>query len=145
MRKLLLPCLLAFALLFSGCYQAKVTTGRDAGGETMTMRKTGFINGLVMQGMPVDGASQCQNGVASVTTKLTVVDQFLAALTGGLYSPMTVQVTCASGGMSSLMPAPEIDFTLPEDATKAEVEETITAAAQESATTQQPVQVKVVD
>jgi hypothetical protein len=134
-----------FALTFSGCYQAQVTTGNEAGGETITMRKTGFINGLVMQGMPVDAASQCNGGVASVTTKLTFVDQILAGLTGGLYTPMTVQITCASGGMSGLMPAPDVDFTLPKDAPRAEVEETITAAAQQSADAQRPVRVKVTD
>ncbi len=146
MRKFVLPCLIAFALVLSGCYSAQVTTEKEPGGETIEMRKTGFVNGLVMQGMPVDGARMCPNGVASVSTELTFLDQFLGALTGGIYSPMTVTLNCASGemsgGMSKLVPAPDIDFKLPEETKQTEVEKTISAAAQKSATMDRPVQVK---
>ncbi len=142
MRKLALPCLIVFGLLFSGCYGAKVTTGLEEGSKTVTKRHTGFINGLVMQGMPVSGKNQCPNGVAAVKTELTFMDGIFANLTGGLYSPMTVSVTCAAGSMSSLS-APDIDFTVPDDAPDAEVEATLTTAAEQSADRNESVHVQL--
>ncbi|WP_263786233.1 hypothetical protein [Salinibacter grassmerensis] len=44
--------------------------------------------------------------------------------------------------MSKLVPAPDIDFKLPEETKQTEVEKTISAAAQKSATMDRPVQVK---
>jgi hypothetical protein len=147
MRKLILPCLLVFGLLFSGCYQAQVTTGNEPGGETITETRSGYLWGLSMQGFPIDGASKCPNGVASVSTKLTFVDLLIRSIgpVGLFYAPMHVTIECAGGGMSSVMPAPDVDYTLPGDATKAETKSTITAAAKQSAATQSPVQVKVND
>lgn len=142
MRKLALPCLIVFGLLFSGCYGTKVTTGLEKGSKTVTKRQTGFVNGLVMQNMPIDGTNRCPNGVAAVKTELTVLDQLLASFTGGIYSPITVSVTCAAGSMSSTMPAPDVDFTVPEDAPKVEVKETITAAAEQSAERNESVRVQ---
>lgn len=110
------------------------------------MRKIGFVNGLVMQDIPVDAARMCPNGVASVSTELTFLGQFLLALTSGIYSPMAATPNCASGGMSGgvsrLVPALDIDFKLPGDTKQTEVEETISAAAQKSAPMDRPVQLR---
>lgn len=146
MRKLVLPTLIVFGLLLAGCYQTRVTTDRQPSDQVIEEKwATGFVNGLVTPGAKIDAAQRCDNGVAIVETEVGFLNQVVSGLTGGIYSPMTVRVTCARGGsMSGLMEAPEnLDFQFPEDATEAQVRETISAAAKQSARIQKPVEVAV--
>lgn len=143
MRKLLLPTLLSFALLLTGCYQARVTTGEDPGRTIEKKFASGFINGLATPGANID-AAECENGVAVVETQLSVPNMLVGAVTFGIYTPMDVRITCAaSSSMSHLMKAPEL--SVPEGATTAEVRHTLNKAAQKSAEAQTPVQVKNLD
>lgn len=123
-----LPVLLAFGLLFSGCYQAKMTTGQPAS-STVVQKSfaASYLNGLVPA--TVDVSDECQNGVASVERKFTFLNGLVSAVTLGIYLPQNVTVTCAAGGgMSDAGPAPAADVTLSSDATPAEIEAALSDA-----------------
>lgn len=148
MQKLVLPTLIVFGLLLAGCYQTRITTDREPSNQVIEEKwATGFVNGLVMPGAKIDAAQRCDNGVAVVETKVGFLNQLVGGLTGGIYSPMTVRVTCAQGGsMSDLIEPPEnLDFQFPKDGTEAQVRETISAAAKQSAQVQKPVKVSITE
>ncbi len=131
------------ALLFalSSCYSAKVTTDKQPSSQTVEKQWAhGFINGLVMIGADVD-ASECDNGVAAVETKIGIVNMLAQWVTGGLYSPMTITVTCAAGGMSSADIAPDKKFNLSQDVSEEKAANTIQQAAEKSKTLEEPVYV----
>jgi hypothetical protein len=46
--------------------------------------------------------AQCPEGVAQVDTQLSFLNQLVSFLTWGIYTPMEIVVTCASGGMDDL-------------------------------------------
>jgi len=72
------------------------------------------------------------------------VNGLVAQLTGGLYVPQTVTVTCAaSGSMSSTAPTKH-NFVVPQNATDAELQKTLSDAATQSRLTQKPATVHVV-
>ena len=91
--------LAAFAL--TGCYHAVIETGRPAGSEVITQKwANSFIYGLVPPAM-VNTASRCPNGVAKVETQHSFLNGLVAAITWGIYTPIQIDVTCASGGTAS--------------------------------------------
>jgi len=132
MYRLAIVFLILGALTVSGCYHATVVTGEQPGTQTIEERwATSFINGLVPP-ETVDATQQCNNGVARVETRLPFLNQIVTGLTFGIYSPMSITVTCASGSMSGI--APEADLTLT-DATRAELERSLNEAAARTAAT----------
>ena len=134
---LLLVPIVAFAL--SGCYSVQVTTDKQPTGEVIEKKwATGFVAGLATPGAKIDAAQQCSNGVAMVETEVSFLNQLATFVTFNLYSPMSVTVTCASGGsMSTLMPPPDLEDQI-------EIEDgTLQAAALKSARTAEPVRVEI--
>jgi len=102
MRRLARAALVAPALALSACYHAVVETGRPAGTTVVTRRfQPGFIYGLVPP-PPLNVATECAGGVARVETVHTFVEGLVAAITFGIFTPMSYIVTCASGGASAL-------------------------------------------
>ncbi len=94
-RTLSLPPLILLAAL-AGCYHATVDTGAPPSPRTIDVGWAhGFLGGLVPPGK-VETASRCPNGVARVETKLSFLNMVAQGLTGGLYSPMNIKVTCAA-------------------------------------------------
>ncbi|MES2522823.1 MAG: Bor family protein [Gemmatimonadota bacterium] len=96
------------ALVLSGCYHAVVTTGRPAGDVTINKPwANSFVYGLVPP--PVtETAQQCKGGVAKVETQQSFLNGLVGGLTFGLYTPMTINVTCASS--TAMLPgAPALD------------------------------------
>lgn len=92
--------LAAFAL--TGCYHAVIETGRPAGSEVITQKwANSFIYGLVPPAV-VNTASRCPNGVAKVETQHSFLNGLVAAITWGIYTPIQIDVTCASGGTASV-------------------------------------------
>lgn len=89
--------LLALILSTSGCYHAEVVTGRPAS-DTVVEEEwmLGFVYGLVVPN-ELDVRQECDAGVARVETKLSFLNQVVSGLTGGLFTPMHVTVTCAEG------------------------------------------------
>ena len=102
MRRIAKAALVAPALALSACYHAVIDTGRPAGSTVITKSfQPGFIYGLVPP-PPLNVAGQCTGGVAKVETIHTFVEGLVAAITFGIYTPMSYIVTCASG--SSALP-----------------------------------------
>lgn len=95
---------LAASLTLAGCYHATIdippTPAAGVQQQSSTAGLTidvpwahGFLYGLVPPS-PVDAKAKCTNGVARVETQVSVVNQVANILTGGLYSPMHIKVTC---------------------------------------------------
>lgn len=91
--------LLALLPALGGCYHATVNTGMTPGSQMISQPwATSLIYGLVPPST-VEASSQCRNGVARVETQISFLNYVASAVTLGIYSPMTITVTCASGGM----------------------------------------------
>lgn len=89
-------------LLAVGCYNARITTGLAPSNHTIEEKwAPSWIFGGVSPPL-LEAASQCPNGVAMVHTRHSFLNMLVAVLTGGIYTPMHIIVTCAEGrGMSS--------------------------------------------
>jgi hypothetical protein len=92
MRRLLPLALLA---LSTACYHAVVDTGRPMSSKVvMKPWANSFIGGLIPPA-PVATKSACPNGVAKVETQMSFLNLIVGGITGGIYTPMTIKVTCA--------------------------------------------------
>jgi hypothetical protein len=81
----------------SGCYHATVTTGLEPSARVIEQPfAAGWIYGLVPP-KTVEAADECDNGVAIVETQLSFVNQLVSFITFGIFTPMHIKVTCASG------------------------------------------------
>jgi len=97
MKKIVL--VLGVALLLPGCYHATIDTGRSPSPQTIEQKwAKGWIYGLVPP-ETVTTMERCPNGVARVETQLSFPNQLVSFLTFGIFTPMEIVVTCASGGM----------------------------------------------
>ena len=100
MRPRTIISLAAVAVASSACYHAVIDTGRPAG--TTAIHKPwahGWIYGLVPP-EPIETAAKCPNGVSKVETQLSFLNQLVSGLTLGIYTPMQIDITCASGSAS---------------------------------------------
>jgi hypothetical protein len=89
--------LLSLMLVTSGCYHAVVNTGAAPAGTpvTHTLWANGWIAGLIPP-KPVDAVQMCSGApVARVETQHTILNMLVAGLTASIYTPMTIEVTCA--------------------------------------------------
>jgi len=71
-----------------------------SGGNTKSAKQTFFLWGLV-GGSEVDLQQMCPNGVAAIEDKASVGDGILTAITGGIYSPRSVEVHCGGGAVAT--------------------------------------------
>ena len=86
---------LGLILASGACYHATVNTGRPLSMETVEKSfASAWIYGLVPPST-VDVAAQCSNGVARFETQQSFVNGLVMFLTLGIYTPMTIKVTCA--------------------------------------------------
>ena len=113
---------LGACLLLSGCYQAKMTTGKPASSTVVQESfAPSFIGGLVPA--TIDVTDECRNGIASAERNLSFVNMLVGTLTLGIYYPQNVTVTCAAGpGMSDASSQSTPDVTLSRTATQADVQ-----------------------
>lgn len=138
MEYLLRLCLVASIVLLTGCYHARVTTGEEPSNQVIDEPfASSWVYGLVPPD-PVDAAEECDNGVAIVETQLSFVNQLVGFVTFGIYTPMHITVTCATGGTASL----QEQVTVPAGATEAETAKAVQKAARTSAETRQAVAVQ---
>jgi Bor protein len=105
MKKMLV---LAFSLstitLSSGCFHAVIETASPAGSQTIDIPWAhGFLYGLVPPNV-VDSAAQCPSGAAQVVTEHSFLNGLAMAITAGIYTPMHITVTCASGSAALDVP-----------------------------------------
>ncbi len=90
--------LLGVLLVATGCYHATIDTGKPPAPETIERPwATSLIYGLVPPPV-VETAARCPNGVSRVETQLSFLNQLVAWLTFGIYTPMSIKVTCAAAG-----------------------------------------------
>lgn len=98
MRRVANLVTLGALVLSAGCYHATITTGRPAGSTVVENQwASSWIGGLIPPST-VNVASQCPNGVAQVETQHSFLNMLAQFVTLGIYSPITITVTCASGG-----------------------------------------------
>lgn len=96
MRRLASVGLVASSLLFAGCYHAVIDTGKAPAPETINRPWAhGFIFGLVPPSV-TETKGTCQNGVAKVETQQSFLNGLVGMITYGIYTPMTITVTCAA-------------------------------------------------
>ena len=90
------PSFVLMTLAVMGCYHATVETGA-APSEQVIERccEAGFLGGLVPP-KAVRSEGACPDGVARVETARSFSNVVFTVLTAGLYSPMSVRITCAS-------------------------------------------------
>ncbi|MFL5530948.1 MAG: Bor family protein [Gemmatimonadales bacterium] len=84
-------------LLLGGCYHATVETGATPSTVVIDQSfASSWIYGLVPPKL-VSTTSKCPSGVSKVETQHTFVNQLVGLLTLGIYTPMQIRVTCATG------------------------------------------------
>ncbi|MBM4389951.1 MAG: Bor family protein [Deltaproteobacteria bacterium] len=85
---------LAAFLGLSGCYKATVTFEGGSPGAEQRVKVHALIAGLVSLN-DIDANKVCgDKGVWSVSSRHNVIDMLLGMLTSGIYTPVTVLVTC---------------------------------------------------
>lgn len=101
MRRVASLATIGALVLTAGCYHAVIETGRPAS-TTIVQNEwaSSWIAGLVPPSA-VNVASQCPNGVSKVETQHSFLNMLAQFVTFSIYSPMTITVTCASGGGSA--------------------------------------------
>src|SRR5260370_7667182 len=90
--------LVALLVALPACYHATINTGLPAG--TAVVRESwasGWLWGLVPP-PPVSTLAHCPSGVSKVETVHSFLNMVVAGLTGGIFEPMTIKATCATGG-----------------------------------------------
>lgn len=98
---------LAFALGLGACYHVAIETGAPATGQVIRDDwSSGFLFGLVAPDVMMT-AARCPNGVSKVETEHSFLNVLATAVTVGLYTPMTVAVTCSDGPVK--VPPPRED------------------------------------
>ncbi len=129
-------------LVSTGCFHATIETGARPSTQVIEQPwAASWIFGLVPP-KTVETASQCPNGVARVETQMTFLNGVVRILTFNIFTPMTITVTCASGG-SSGDGAADADVVLPEDATAAQRQRALQQAALRSAEEGTPILVRL--
>lgn len=90
-------------VLSAACYHAIIETGRTAGETNVTRHfQPSFIYGLVPP-PPLNVTGQCPGGISRVETQHTFVEGLVAVITAGIFTPMTLSVTCSARG-TALVP-----------------------------------------
>src|SRR6476620_2301512 len=81
----------------AGCYHATVETGATPSTVVIDQSfASSWIYGLVPPKL-VSTTSKCPAGVAKVETQHSFVNGLVGVLTLGIYTPMQIRVTCATG------------------------------------------------
>jgi hypothetical protein len=108
MSRLLKLAVLALLIILPACYHAVVLTGLPAGNGVVEEKwAAGWLWGLVPP-KPVSTMAQCPSGVSKVETKHSFLNMLVGGLTGGIFSPIAIKATCATGGRSAIPGEPEI-------------------------------------
>src|SRR5262245_15852759 len=136
--------LISLLVVLPGCYAAKIDTGQPP---STTVIKQSFASCWLYGLIPpktVETAARCSNGVSSVETQLSFVNQLVGILTLGIYTPMQIVVTCAEPAKTSMRPT-DTDFTVSLQASTEEIQSVFSRAADEAVRTGKPVLVYTVD
>ena len=96
----------ALLLLSAGCYHASIESGRKPGNDKIEKDwASGWAWGLVGP-EPIQAQSPCTSGLSKVETEHSFLNGLVGTLTLGIFTPMHLTATCASGpGADLLLPA----------------------------------------
>ena len=125
--------LVAAATLLAGCYHVTVNTGLPAG--TTSLNKgwvSTWVIGIVPPGDDISSAQKCPSGVAKVETQWSFLNGLVHYLTYNIYTPIQVDVTCASSAKTGQVPAGAETVALKANATADEVKAAFVEAADRS-------------
>ena len=129
-RSLLL--VLAVAFVATGCYHATIDTGLRASSEVIDIPWAScWVYGLVPPDV-VSAQAKCQHGVAKVETQHSFLNSLVGGITFGIYTPMSIKVTCASGGSMGMLDGQSPDLVVEENASAADVQVTFFKAAEKA-------------
>ena len=132
----------AVAMTLSGCYAARIETGLTPSSQVIKKDWAAcWIFGLVPP-PTLQMTSNCPNGVAIVETQLSFLNMVVGNLTFGIFTPMTIRVTCAEKSTAGLV-EPALDFVLQPDASDREIRETFNDAARLALQTRRSVLVQL--
>jgi len=85
----------AAVVLLAGCYHGTVETGVAPSAQTIDRSwASGWLYGLVPPST-TETQQRCPAGVARVEMQLSFGNQLASILTLGIYTPMSITVTCA--------------------------------------------------
>ena len=96
-RSRLVPLL---ALCFAGCYHASVETGRAPGTQHIEKGWASSFFGGAIPPSTVDAKAACPNGVSKVETQHSALNQMVGILTLAIYTPISIDVTCAAAPLA---------------------------------------------
>jgi hypothetical protein len=138
MRSLKLCVLLLVSMSLFGCYAARIDTGLPPSTKKISKPwASSWIYGLVPPA-GIQTATDCPDGVAIVETQHSFLNYVAVFFTFGIYSPMQITVTCASGAKTSSVD-PAQDLVLPHGATPDQVREVFSRAADRAVKSGEPV------
>ena len=92
---------LVVLLMSSSCYRTTVQTGLAPSAKKQMTWNHSWIAGVVPPAV-VNAGSYCENGVALVETEISILNFVVGVVTQGIYTPMTITVTCAKEDVVSL-------------------------------------------
>jgi hypothetical protein len=130
-------------LASTGCFHGTIETGATPSTEVISKKwASGWVWGLVPPST-IETAAKCPHGVAKVETQLSFLNQLVDLLTIGIYTPMTIEVTCAASSKVADGSEPHADLTVSSADGEGAVRSAFAAAATRAAATHQPVTVQV--
>ncbi len=134
--------MLLATLLLSGCYVAKIDTGRAKSTKVLSKPwASSWIYGLVPPAT-VQTATYCPDGVALVETQHSFLNYLVYAVTFGIYTPIQITVTCAEPAKTGYMD-PAQELVVPHGASAEEVRQVFSRAADRAVKTGEPVAVRL--
>lgn len=132
--------LLGLAVALAGCYHTTVDTGLPPGTQTLEREwASSWIYGLVPPQV-LETASRCPNGVAKMETQISFLNGLVGVLTLGIYTPMSLLVTCA--GPDAMDGGDAEEVTIDRDSDIGQQQRVIQEAANRSLQTGMPVLLK---
>ena len=142
MRYLRMCAILLATLLLSGCYAARIDTGRTKSTKMISKPWAScWIYGLVPP-PTIMTATECPDGVAMVETQHSFLNYVVGAITFGIYTPIQITVTCAEAAKTGSLD-PGQDLVVPHGATTDEVRQVFSRAADRAVKSGEPAVVRL--
>jgi hypothetical protein len=119
---------IGLVVALTACYHATIDTGRSPSPEIINQPwASGWIYGLVPP-KTVETMAKCPNGVSKVETMHSFLNSLVGGLTFGIYTPITIKVTCAASGRGSI-PTGASQIQLGANAAPQQIQDVLTRAA----------------
>ena len=141
--RILSPLALFGVLVFvgTGCYHATIETGLTGSSEVIEESfASAWVYGLVPPST-ISTQAKCKHGVARVETQISFVNGLVRVVTFGIYTPMSIKVTCAASS-TSMLEGRAPDVVIGEDASEEEIQHVFGQAAELAVASGKPVFVK---